>query len=219
MHFIYANLINKPTREVIVSKTMDVKVGDILAIPTIKNDISGYLLARVIRGIQGVTLMEFFDQFYDDFVINKTELENKEFTKDDRLFPPIKLILLFEDKKGADKWKVVANSKTLDVEQASQGRISLMYSYKTDGRYLDGDIEKKDPPESRNRIAEEEMFWQVGQALFRIRFYMNGTLQKGDVFPIKIYGDYYNHRRDEFELIFKQNFENAKLVAEKIKII
>ena len=89
-----------------------------------------------------------------------------------------------------------------------------MFSYKNDGRYLEDDIEKIDPPESRTRVAEEEMFWQVEQVMFRIQFYMNGTYKKGEIFEQKkIFADYYQNNRDKFSQMLKNTTEISRKVS------
>lgn len=196
-----------------MSKKLNVEAGDILAIPTTKNEQLGYILARVIQRKQSA-LIEFFDTFYTNFDIDEKSLSDKVFTKKDRLFPPIRVILLFHDVKGTDKWKIVAHSNTLDVDEAKSGLISLMFSYKNDGRYLEDDIEKIDPPESRTRVAEEEIFWQVEQVMFRIQFYMNGTYKKGEIFEQKkIFADYYQNNRDKFSQMLKNTTEISRKVS------
>ena len=53
-----------------MSKKLNVEAGDILAIPTTKNEQLGYILARVIQRKQSA-LIEFFDTFYTNFDIDE----------------------------------------------------------------------------------------------------------------------------------------------------
>lgn len=199
------------------SKILKVKSGDILAIPTIKRGILGYVLARVIEEKKS-TLIEVFDVFYDDFNIDKQVLAHKVFKKSDRLFSLIKVALLFEDSKGADKWKIVSHSENFNADVAKEGVVFIHPDYEELGFYYENGEEKKDPPESRNRnkSAEDTIIYQTAQTVFRVKLYMDRIFRKGEIFnSTAVFGKY--HKKGVFKNMLDEAVNTSIAVAKEFE--
>ena len=161
--------------------TLNVTAGDIFLVPTQKDGTLGYLTGRVLSYNKAATV-EIFDHFSHELTVNRQVLCQQVFRKEDRLFPPIMAVFLFDRISGKKKWPLLGASASFDKNERNHGAVFLTPVYHETGLYVEDGESKQDPENQRSRIAEASTIWQNQQIIFRTRFYMDGLMKKGEIF-------------------------------------
>jgi hypothetical protein len=157
--------------------------GDIIAVPSQKEGVYGFVLARVIDHIQWHTI-EFFSEFHTNYSMTVDDVIGMNLGIKDRLFDPVYAVFLFSKLTGATKWPVLMHNPDYDPERDSKFSeiILLCVEYEEDGSYRKGGEIFFD--DCHDRIAEEDTIWQTNQLVLRVKYYMDGIYKKGEIFSL-----------------------------------
>lgn len=155
--------------------------GDIVAIPSIKAGVRGFVLSRVIAP-EPYGLTEVFSEFHVNFAMTEEQVLEQDLSVDKRLFAPVYASMDFSKWVGKVKWSILHKDPSYHREQSRYSDIEIMgppAEYKEFGVYYKGGQRCFEPPGVRRSI-EDSMIYSNTQLMFRIGLHMAGEMAPGE---------------------------------------